>query len=152
MSNIKDIIIKKIKSYKLGDIDSRDAERLQHGMIDLIKNNSIEKVDEILDNYLNKLYELCEFDTFEDMSSITKLLDYFKNIKPYLGESADDIFETQTSFFLKKFEEQEPLFVSVIDTICEIVNKEDDSYKNALICDLTFFMEKIIEVIEEETD
>lgn len=152
MSKIKDILIKEIKSYKLGDIDSKDAERLKYGMIELIKNNSIETVDEILDNYLNKLYELCEFDTFEDMSSITKLLDYFKNIKPYLGESADAIFETQTSFFIKKFEEKEPLFVSVIDIICEIVNKEDDSYKNALIWDLTFFIEKVLEVIEEETE
>lgn len=152
MSNIKDLLIKKVKNYKIGDIDSKDSERLKHGMIELIKNNSIEKVDEILDHYLNRLYELCEFDSFEDISSITKIMDYFKNIKPYLGESADDIFETQTSFFLKKFEEQEPLFVSVVDTICEIVNKEDDSYKNALICDLTFFMEKVIEVIEEEND
>lgn len=152
MSNIKDILIKKVKNYELGDIGSKDAERLRHGMIELIKKNSIDTADEILDNYLNKLYELCEFDSFEDMTTTSKLTDYFKNMKPYLGESAEPIFEAQTSFYLKKFEDKEPLFVAVIDTIYEIVNMEDDSYKNALICDLTFFMEKVIEVIEEETD
>lgn len=152
MSNIKDILIKKVKNYELGDIGSKDAERLRHGMIELIKKNSIDTVDEILDNYLNKLYELCEFDSFEDMTTTSKLTDYFKNMKPYLGDSAESLFEVQTSFYLKKLEVKEPLFVAVIDTIYEIVNMEDDSYKNALICDLTFFMEKVIEVIEEETD
>jgi hypothetical protein len=152
MSNIKDLLIKKVKSYKLGDICSKDAERLRHGMIELINNTSIEKVDEILDHYLNNLYELCEFDSFEEMTTITQITNYFKDLKPYLGESAVDIFNAQTSFVIKKYEENEPLFVAVVDSIHEIVNMEDDNYKNALICDLTFFMEKVIEVIEEETD
>jgi len=152
MSKLKDILTKKVKNCELGDIRSSDADRLRNGMIHLIKNNSIETVDEILDNYLNRLYELCEFDSFEDLTTTSKLMDYFKNIKPYLGESAEAIFETETSFYLKKLEEKEPLFIAVIDTIYEIVNMEDDNYKNALICDLTFFMESVIEVIEEETD
>lgn len=152
MSKLKDILTKKVKNCELGDIRSSDADRLRNGMIHLIKNNSIETVDEILDNYLNRLYELCEFDRFEDLTTTSKLMDYFKNIKPYLGESAEAIFETETSFYLKKLEEKEPLFIAVIDTIYEIVNMEDDNYKNALICDLTFFMESVIEVIEEETD
>lgn len=152
MSNIKDILIKKVKNYRLGDIGSKDAERLRHGMIELINSTSIEKVDEILDHYLNHLYELCEFDSFEGMTTITQITNYFKDLKPYLGESADDIFNSQTSFVIKKYEENEPLFVAVVDSIHEIVNMEDDSYKNALICDLTFFMEKVIEVIEENTD
>lgn len=108
MLNLKELLIKTVKNYKIGDIASKDADRLRKGMIEFIKHNSIETVD--------------------------------------------DIFNAQTSFEINKYEQQEPLFVSFIDSIYNIVNLEDDNYKTELIVDLTFFIEKVLETIEEATD
>lgn len=152
MLNLKELLIKTVKNYKIGDIASKDADRLRKGMIEFIKHNSIETVDEALDLYLNKLYELCEMNDFEGMTTITQLTTSFKALKPYLNKSVDDIFNAQTSFEINKYEQQEPLFVSFIDSIYNIVNLEDDNYKTELIVDLTFFIEKVLETIEEATD
>lgn len=64
MLNLKELLIKTVKNYKIGDIASKDADRLRKSMIEFIKNNSIETIDEALDLYLNKLYELCEMNDF----------------------------------------------------------------------------------------
>lgn len=152
MLNLKELLIKTVKNYKIGDIASKDADRLRKGMIEFIKNNSIETIDEALDLYLNKLYELCEMNDFEGVTTTTQITSSFKALKPYLNKSVDDIFNAQTSFEINKYEQQEPFFVSFIDSIYNIVNLEDDNYKTELIADLTFFIEKVLETIEEETD
>lgn len=152
MLNLKELLIKTVKNYKIGDIASKDADRLRKGMIEFIKNNSIETIDEALDLYLNKLYELCEMNDFEGLITTTQITSSFKALKPYLNKSVDDIFNAQTSFEINKYEQQEPFFVSFIDSIYNIVNLEDDNYKTELIADLTFFIEKVLETIEEETD
>ena len=152
MLNLKELLIKTVKNYKIGDIASKDADRLRKGMIEFIKNNSIETIDEALDLYLNKLYELCEMNDFEGVTTTTQITSSFKALKPYLNKSVDDIFNAQTSFEINKYEQQEPFFVSFIDSIYNIVNLEDDNYKTELIADLTFFIEKVLETIVEETD
>lgn len=86
------------------------------------------------------------------MTTTAQITSSFKALKPYLNKSVDDIFNAQTSFEINKYEQQEPFFVSFIDSIYNIVNLEDDNYKTELIADLTFFIEKVLETIEEETD
>jgi len=152
MLNLKELLIKKVKNYKIGDIDSKDADRLRKGMIAFIKNNSVEKIDEALDIYLNKLYELCEINDFEGVTTITQITSSFKALKPYIDKNVNDIFNAQTSLEINQYEQQEPFFVSFIVSIYNIVNIEDDNYKTELINDLTFFIEEVLETIEEETD
>ena len=122
MLNLKELLIKTVKNYKIGDIASKDADRLRKSMIEFIKNNSIETIDEALDLYLNKLYELCEMNDFEGLTTTAQITSSFKALKPYLNKSVDDIFNAQTSFEINKYEQQEPFFVSFIDSIYNIVN------------------------------
>lgn len=151
MANIKDVLVKKVNNYKLGDIKSVDAERLRSGMLSFIQNNTMETIDEVLDIYCQDFYELMEFDNFEDMTTTTSIMKYFEDVRPHLGDSADAIYATETSLFLKKYEQEEPLFVAIVDTVYNIVNTDnvDASDHSFLIGDICFFIESLLAAIEE---